>query len=60
VIDTGNCFVEAGAWHDDNGRRLIILVNHDLQQQQTARLPDGTRIPLEPGQAKTLVRGGAL
>jgi len=55
VLDTGNWFVEAGAWRDDSGNRLIILVNHDDKSAQTARLPDGKTITLDPWQAKTLV-----
>jgi hypothetical protein len=55
VLDTGNWFVEAGAWHDDSGHRLIILVNHDEKSVQAAKLPDGKTITLEPWQAKTIV-----
>jgi len=55
VLDTGNWFVEAGAWHDDSGNRLIILVNHDDKSAQPAKLPDGKTVELEPGRAKTIV-----
>ncbi|MFA7006154.1 MAG: hypothetical protein WC429_19070, partial [Verrucomicrobiia bacterium] len=55
VVDTGNWFVEAGAWHDDAGNRLIILVNHDAANPQKAKLPDGNTVQLEPGRAKTIV-----
>jgi hypothetical protein len=54
VVDTGNWFVEGGAWHDDAGRRLIILVNHDMQNAQTAQTPDGKSIRLEAGKTKVL------
>jgi hypothetical protein len=55
VVDTGNWFVESGAWHDDDGNRLIILVNHDPSNPQEAKLPDGNTVRLEPGRAKTIV-----
>ncbi|MDD5519287.1 MAG: beta-galactosidase [Kiritimatiellae bacterium] len=55
VVDTGNWFVEAGAWHDDAGNRLIILVNHDAVNAQDAKLPDGKTVRLDPGRAKTVV-----
>jgi hypothetical protein len=52
IVDTANCFVEAGAWHDDEGNRLVILVNHNDDQSQTATLPDGRRVTLAAGEAK--------
>lgn len=55
VLDTGNWFVESGAWHDDSGNRLIILVNHDADHPQDAKVPDGTTVRLEAGRAKTIV-----
>lgn len=55
VVDTGNWFVEAGAWHDDDGNRLIILVNHDSSSPQEAKLPDGKAVRLDAGRAKTIV-----
>ena len=55
VVDTGNWFVEAGAWHDDAGNRLIILVNHDAANAQEAKLPDGKTVRLEAGRSKTIV-----
>jgi len=55
VVDTGNWFVEAGAWRDDAGNRLIILINHDAVSPQEAKLPDGKSVRLEPGRAKTVV-----
>lgn len=57
VVDTGNWFVEAGAWHDDDGNRLLILVNHDDANPQEAKLPDGRTVQIEPGRAKTFVLG---
>jgi len=51
AVDTGNPWVEAGAWHDDGGRRVVFLVNHDLEHAQTARLPDGQQVELKPGEA---------
>jgi hypothetical protein len=54
VVDTGNWYVEAGAWHDDSGNRLVILVNHDAANAQVANLPDGKTIRLAPGEAKTI------
>jgi len=55
AIDSGNWYVEAGAWHDDSGHRLVILVNHDDARAQTAKLPDGRRIQLAPRTGKTFV-----
>jgi hypothetical protein len=55
VADTGNWFVESGAWHDDAGNRLLILVNHDTANPQDAKLPDGKTVRLEAGRAKTFV-----
>ncbi|GEM_PF-3586116 len=55
AVDTGNWSVEGGAWHDDAGNRLIILVNHDAANPQEARLPDGKTIQLDAGRAKTIV-----
>jgi hypothetical protein len=55
AVDTGNWFVEGGAWHDDSGNRLVILVNHDPARPQQARMPDGSTVQLEPGRAKTIV-----
>lgn len=57
VVDTGNWFVEGGAWHDDSGNRLVILVNHDPARPQPARLPNGSAVQLDPGRAKTFVLG---
>jgi hypothetical protein len=54
AVDTGNYFVEGGAWHDDRGRRLIILVNHDLENPQAAEL-NGQTVKLQPGDAVTRV-----
>ena len=51
AVDTGNPFVEGGAWHNDQGERLVLLINHDLQRAQKARLPDTENVLLEPGQA---------
>ena len=42
AVYTGNCFVEAGAWHDDD-------------RPQTATLPDGRRVTLAAGEAKPLL-----
>lgn len=55
TVDTGNWFVEGGVWHDDSGNRLVILVNRDEESKQTAKLPDGTSVELEPWEAKTFV-----
>jgi hypothetical protein len=55
VVDTANWFVEGGAWRDDAGNRLIILVNHDAVNPQEAKLPDGKTIRLDAGRAKTVV-----
>ena len=52
IVDTANCFVEVGAWHDDEGNRLVILVNHNDDESQTAALPDGRRVTLAAGEAK--------
>ncbi len=55
VIDTGNPYVEAGAWHDDSGNRLVILINHDESSEQSATLPDGKTVTLGPWRAQTFV-----
>ena len=55
AIDMGNCFVEAGAWHDDDGNRFVILINHNDDQPQMATLPDGRRVMLGAGEAKPFV-----
>ncbi len=54
-IDTGNPYIEAGAWHDDSGNRLVILINHDESSEQSATLPDGKTITLGPWRAQTFV-----
>ena len=55
AVDTGNPYVEGGAWHDDSGSRLTILVNHDADQAQTATLSDGKKVQLAAGEARTFV-----
>ena len=55
AVDTANPFVEGGAWHDDQGRRLVLLINHDLQRPQEAILTPGQKVRLEPGQALSRV-----
>jgi len=55
AVDTGNPFVEGGAWHNDQGGRLVILVNHDLERPQEAILSPTEKVRLEPGQATTRV-----
>jgi hypothetical protein len=51
AVDTGNPYVEGGAWRDDQGQRLVILVNHDEERPQEARLSATEKVSLEPGQA---------
>jgi len=55
VLDTQNCFVEAGVWEDDSGNQLVILINHDAEREQMAKLPDGTSVTLKPNEARALV-----
>jgi len=55
TIDTDNFFVEGGAWHNDADQRLVILINHDLERPQTAKLPDGTRVEIAGGEAITRI-----
>lgn len=55
TVDTGNWFVEGGAWHDDSGNRLVILINHDEESAQIVQLPGLDAITLQPGRARTLV-----
>lgn len=51
VYDTGDYRVEAGAWHNDAGERLLILINHDAEKARTVPLPDGTEATIEPWRA---------
>ncbi|MBN2451666.1 MAG: hypothetical protein JXR77_14855 [Lentisphaeria bacterium] len=55
AADTGNWRVEGGAWHDDAGRRVLFLVNHDPEEPQHALLPTGGTLRLAPGECRTLV-----
>jgi len=48
AIDTKNWRVEGGAWHDDDGNRVVFLINHDPDRPQTAALPDGRTVVLAP------------
>lgn len=51
AYDTDSYYVEAGMWHNDEGRQLLILVNHDTERARTAPLPDGTTVTIEPMRA---------
>ena len=55
AIDTGNWHVEGGVWRDDSGNRLVILINHDDERPQKAKLPDGKTVELEPSGTKMIV-----
>jgi len=55
ALDTGNWHVHGGAWHDDDGNRVVFLVNHDSQNAQTATLDSGQTIQLPPSGTKALV-----
>ncbi|MEW6355998.1 MAG: hypothetical protein AB1696_06725 [Planctomycetota bacterium] len=55
AIDTGNWFVEGGMWRDDSGNHLAILINHDEEHPQKAKLPDGKTVEMEAGGGKLIV-----
>ena len=55
AVDTGNWRVEAGAWHDDSGHRVVFVVNHDAENAQDTQLPDGRKLSLAPGESRAVV-----
>lgn len=54
-LDTENVFIEGGAWHDDDGNRIVFLINHDANRKQAAALPDGQRVELAPRECRAVV-----
>ena len=54
ALDTGNWRVHGGAWHDDDGNRVVFLVNQDSENAQSATL-DGQAVELPPSGTRAIV-----